>query len=250
MHSLVLSFLVFLGGSLCFAADEPMCSNTSGNSALIVIDMQRSFVESNGYYKRPGNIAIVEKLITEQKKAIKEAQAAGIPIVFFEYDDVDFGGPTEPQLTTAAMKGYRDVRVLKKTTDGMFDKKNKHLKDLKDFLQRNQIGTLIIAGANGGSCVKASIEGALKNNCNVVTHSAGVADFNFREFIYPYAGRLTEMKKLEKECESCTYKEVASAERLADSMINNNHRNSVGNSGGGGSPGTSSKPKNSTKTSR
>lgn len=220
MRIFLLSTLLSFVASLSFAVKDPACSSSSGAAALIVIDMQPAFAALGGNSQRPENKLKMEKLISEQKKAIKEAQAAGIPIVFFEYETTAFPvDGTDAQLLGAATKGYRDVRVLKKTTDGMFDSSNKYLKDLQEFLKRNQIGTLIIAGANGGACVQESIKGALKNNCNVVAFTSGIADFNYRDFIYPYVGQYSGMKKLEKDCNNCTFKEVASVDSAANSMM-------------------------------
>lgn len=241
MRILALTFLVVFSCVNAFAADEPVCSSTSGNAALVIIDMQPGFSELNGQHVRPENVAKMAKLIEEQKKAIKEAQAAGIPIVFIEYDTEGFmhTGATSPELIGAATKNYRDVRVFKKTTDGLFEKKNKYLKEINEFIKREQIGTLIIAGANGGACVQRSIKGALQNNCNVVAYSNGIADFNFKDFIYPYAGRYGDMKKLEKDCSNCSFKELASVDSVANSMISNKSRSSI--NGGSKSSGNSTK---------
>lgn len=220
MRVVLVSVILTLIAPSSFAVKDPACSSASGAAALIVIDMQPAFAALGGNSQRPENKLKMQKLIAEQKRAIKEAQAAGIPIVFFEYETTTFPvDGTDSELLGAATKGYRDVRVLKKTTDGMFDSSNKYLKDLQEFLKRNQIGTLIIAGANGGACVQESIKGALKNNCNVVAFSSGIADFNYRDFIYPYAGQFGNMKKFEKDCNNCTFREVASVDRVANSMI-------------------------------
>lgn len=220
MRTFLLSLLVVLSSLASFAA-EPMCSETSGNAALVIIDMQPYFAERARRHNDPENKAKLNKVIAEQKKAIEQARESGVPIIFIEYDVQPYDlGKTSESLMTAA-SGHRDVQVIKKTTDGMFDPANKHLKELEAFIKKHQIGTLVITGANGGACVHQSISGALVNNCNVVAVSTAIADFNYRDFIYPYAGQYGTMEKVAKKyCSNCTFKEVSSVDVASNSMIN------------------------------
>lgn len=209
--------------SLSSFASPPMCSETSGNAALVVIDMQPFFAERARRHNDPENKAKLNKVIAEQKKAIEQAREAGVPIIFIEYEVQPYDlGKTSESLMTAA-SGHRDVQVIKKTTDGMFDPGNKHIKALEAFIKKHQIGTLVITGANGGACVEQSITGALVNNCNVVAVSTAIADFNYRDFIYPYSGQYSSMEKVaKKHCSNCTFKEVSSVDVASNSMINKN----------------------------
>ena len=191
-----------------------VCSTQSAYSALIVIDMQPYFAIRGGQHNEPENKEKIEKVIEVQIASIKKAIAAGIPIVFLEYECPPCD-PTDSRLK-AAVSGYKNVRFIKKTTDGMLDSDNKYRKELADFLNKNNIGTLIITGANGGACVLESITGALENNCNVVAYNAGIADFNYKDFIYPYIGQYTEIKP---NCKDCTFKEVFSIDKMAKLMV-------------------------------
>jgi len=118
----------------------------------------------------------------------------------------------------AAAQGYDKAKVIKKNTDGVFSSKNIYRKELVAYLQENQVGTLIITGANGGACVYLSMRGALDNNCTVIAYNRGIADFNFKDFIYPFAGYYDNT---ELNCKNCSFKEVSSMDGVVSNMINN-----------------------------
>lgn len=214
MRLLILFFSITLF-SLSSFADE-ICSKNSGNAALVIIDMQEGFVTRGGVSNFPENKVKVNTVLKEQVAAIKEAKEAGIPIVFIEYKNFE---PTNSGLIDAA-KGHKEVVVFTKDSDGMFDNGNSFKKELIDYLKKKQIGTLIITGANGGACVKSSIRGSLKGNCNVVAYSRGIADFNYHDFIWPYAGYY---KNIKPDCQNCTFKETNKIDSVANSMINSNN---------------------------
>ncbi|QLY26898.1 isochorismatase family protein [Bdellovibrio sp. KM01] len=194
---------------------EEICKQNSGNAALVVIDMQAYFAERNGAYETPENKKKIKDLQQQQMDAITKARQSGIPIIFIEYDLDPESSPTNPNLKQAAFS-YEKTHTFLKDTDGMFDRNNKYRDQLIAYVQKNNIGTLLITGANGGACVYQSIKGALNGNCNVVAYNKGIADFNFEDFIYPYAGYYKDMRY---HCSNCSFKETASIDRLEDSMI-------------------------------
>lgn len=202
----------------------PICSGSNGNSALIVIDMQPKFVTRGGNDQTPANKAKVDQIIKEQVAAINRAKEANIPIVFLEYEG-DYGDTNDT--LRAAVGNYKDAKFFKKNSDGMFEDYNKHKKDLADYLTRKQVGTLIITGANGGACVLQSIRGALGNNCTVIAFSKGIADFNYKDFIYPYVGQYSNIKP---NCKDCMFKEVSSIDGVTQFMVNNSSRGSPASS--------------------
>lgn len=122
-----------------------VCSTTSGNSALVVIDMQPYFANRNGFERYPDNKAKVDRLLKFQVEAIKKAREQRIPIIFIEYDCrrfmIDCGG-TDAALLKAA-EGYQDVSVIKKDTDGMFSHQNTYRSELVKHLQSRDIGNLL-----------------------------------------------------------------------------------------------------------
>lgn len=116
-----------------------------------------------------------------------------------------------------AVEGYSELKVIKKTTEGIFEDKNKYKDELVNHLKKKKIGTIIIAGVNGAACVWESISGALQNNCSVVAFSKGIADFNSKEFSYPYAGYF---KRIKFQCADCSFKELSEVDNVASRMVN------------------------------
>lgn len=119
-------------------------------------------------------------------------------------------GETNPKLKQATA-GYSKVVSFVKNTDGMFEDYNQTKELIKSYLASNKIKNLIITGANGGACVQESISGALDNNYNVTAISKAIADFNYPEFIYPYA----KIYSFNPHCSDCKFKEVESTETVA-----------------------------------
>lgn len=188
--------------SICFA---------NNNSALIVHDMQDFFVTRDGYHTTPENVKKVKQVIATQVDMIKQAINLGLPIIFVEYEG--FGETNET--LKAAVANYKNVKYFKKDTGGMFDKGNRNKKALVDYLEEKRIDTLVITGANGGACALDSIHGALKNNYSVIAFSQGIADFNYKDFIYPYANQYTYIKP---KCTDCSLKEASSIEGVKQAL--------------------------------
>jgi len=202
ISSLVFSTLIVLFSFTSFASE--ICSGNGGKTALVVIDMQPKFVTRGGNDQTPENKAKVEQIITAQTAAIKYARRSNIPIVFLEYEG-DYGDTNNALKTAVA--NYKEVKFFKKSSDGMFEDYNKYKKDLVDYLAQKKVGTLVITGANGGACVLQSITGALDGNCSVIAFNKGIADFNYKDFIYPYVNQYANIKP---NCKSCVFKEAPS----------------------------------------
>lgn len=198
---------------------EPVCAEDSGGLALVVIDMQRDFVTRGGFHNHKKNIQTVDSIQKELLDLINRAVKKGIPVIFLEYEE---HGRTDPDLLKA-IGGYHNSTLFLKDTDGMFEKDNRYRSDLADYLKSRKIGHLIIAGANGGACVRSSIEGALENNCNVTVYNRGVADFNFPEFIYPYSyaeRRLSDRLRTRiSRCKNCQFRETSSVDEINQIML-------------------------------
>jgi nicotinamidase-related amidase len=194
-HKWLFSLLVFVT-FVCFAGD-PRIGN---NYALVIIDMQPKFVTRGGNDQVPENIKKVKEIIENQKQMIAMAKKQNIPIIFIEYKDF---GDTNSELKKES-EGYDNVKYFTKNTDGMFDSYNTNEKQISDYLRSQEIGNLIITGANGGACVSESIDGALKNNYNVLAYTNGIADFNYEAFIFPYV----KQYDFKPTCESCSFREI------------------------------------------
>lgn len=188
-------FLVLLLISL-----SALAQRVGDNTALVIIDMQPYFVTRGGHDQDPANVEKVKKIIEEQSKLIEEAKKQDIPIILIEYKNY---GPTNIDLMRA-VGDYQNVKTIAKSSDGMFQSWNDNKKELTDYLNSNEIGNLIITGANGGACVKSSITSALAENYSVVAFSKAIADFNYKEFIYPY----DDQYQLTYNCTGCTFKEL------------------------------------------
>lgn len=194
--------LVFIFSLNAFALD----GRVGDNYALIIIDMQPYFVERGGHDKKEENIKKVEEILANQIRMIELAKKSKIPIIFIEYESY---GETNSKLKDAAA-GYDNIKIITKSSDGMLDDWNNKKSELSDYLQSKEIGNLIITGANGGACVKESIDGSLKNNYNVIAYSKGIADFNYSKFIYPY----DDLYKFKPKCKDCKFREVDEAETV------------------------------------
>lgn len=197
----LLTFLTFIA-----LADT---TRVGDNSALVIIDMQEVFATRGGHAADPANVAILQTIQQRQLELIRMARRQHLPIVFIEYEGQ---GPTNSPLKEA-VRGYSRTRTFLKSTDGMLDTDNSHLAELSGYLQENQIGNLIITGANGGACVQMSIDGALRNNYNVIAVETAIADFNFEAFVYPYTGQYTEFTH--PTCESCSFREITDIPTLS-----------------------------------
>lgn len=167
--------------------------------ALVIIDMQAPFITRGGNDQLPENVQKVKAIIKMQRETIKAAKAAEIPIIFAEYESF---GKTNAELKEEA-KDYKETKYFIKDSDGMFEESNSNKKELIDYLQSKNIGNLIILGANGGACVRSTIVGALEENYSVTAFLNGIADFNYKDFIYPY-----KKYKLKPNCRDCKFRET------------------------------------------
>ncbi len=177
------------------------------NYGMVVVDMQSYYITRSGFQTNPNNITKKNKLISNQIAAIKIAMQNNIPIIFMEYIK---SGDTISELKEA-VKDYKNVTYFIKNTDGMFDWDNAKLNELTMHFIKKQIGNIVILGANGGACVQESINGAFSNKCNVLVYSDGIADFNFKEFIYPY----TYNYRSSTSCPSCSLRKTDDLDLIA-----------------------------------
>ncbi len=200
-------------------AVDPMCDNNHRNSALMIIDMQDQFALRGGRALRRDNAEKAAGLIEEQVKAIEAARKADLPIIFVEYENY---GPTNPQLKKA-VEGYSKAKFITKDTDGVFDGYNNYRRDLTNIIREGKIKNFIMAGANGGACVQQSTQGALAANCNVVAFERGIADFNYRKYVWPYRFEEFYTRNFNQPrgaCVNCDFRQVNSVSDLTPFMVN------------------------------
>ncbi len=194
-------FLVSLVPFLRAFAGDFVCSRNEKNTALVIIDMQDLFRTRGGDADDPDNLAKAATLVKNQQDAIQNAMSANAPIIYIVYKGY---GPTIPQLSSLTAS-YGKTVTFTKNTDGAFDSDNKYRGDLVKYMKDNQIGSLVIIGANGGACVHETIVGALNGNCSVHAVAAGIADFNYASFITPYMPEHYRDIVASKRCPNCDF---------------------------------------------
>jgi nicotinamidase-related amidase len=205
-------------GYMGYGPPTQACDKNSNKPALVVIDMQSYFVKRTGTHNDPTNVYKINRIISEQLKAIEQAKDAKIPIIFIEYSVRGQNlGETDGALK-AAVSNYKDAVFIKKDADSMLSNRNSNRNELVQYLKNKNIGKLIITGANGGACVFQSIEDSLDIGCKVVSYSPGIADFNYKDFIYPFTGEYNSFKS---KCANqlCNFEETSSLVTLTSHMI-------------------------------
>jgi len=162
----------------------------SEKTALLIVDMQRYFWAEN--HHRRGNPGRLNLALEQQARAIRLAKRARLPILLLEYDIQKDSThpdniPTHPALISAIGR-YRNFAKFKKDQDGVFDARNTFRDEFIRYLNQNEIKRLIVAGANGGSCVVETISGALLRGLGVVAFSHGIIDFGTynTDYIHPF----------------------------------------------------------------
>ena len=82
---------------------------------------------------------------------------------------------------------YDKVVTIFKQTDGLFDLHNNSAEAANDQLKDWGVSDLIVMGPNGGACVEATIRGALASGYKVWAYRDGIADFQYKTFVYPFS---------------------------------------------------------------
>lgn len=190
------------------------CPPENTSTALVIIDMQPFFMGRLNEPKHPENLQKIEALLSNQLSLIQKAKENHIPIIFVTYDG-DFGR-THYRLIEAVIT-YDKVSFFKKNSDGMFDSYNFNREQLARQLNEFKVGSLIVTGINGDSCVLQSIRGALKNNCSVILYSPGVANFSFAQLVYPYTAPAS-LAALSSQCQNCSFHESSDLAEIEAQM--------------------------------
>ena len=154
----------------------------SKETALIVIDMQKGFITREGAHEDKENRLVLRRLFEAQKATISLAASKGMPVYFVEYNHLK---KTQEKLLRHAKQEASSLFIHRKTSNGIFSESNQNKSELVEDLKSKKIKNLIIIGANGGSCIKASINSALEEEYRVVVYSEAIADFNSKKFKHP-----------------------------------------------------------------
>lgn len=132
--------------------------DSAGVHAVLVIDMQRAFVEG------PGAIPHISTVLPAAQHQIEAARAAGALVVLLQNDGVE-GEPDQPgtagwALVFAPQPG--DVVVRKCQDDGFAGT------DLDALLRRRHVTTISICGVMSEMCVAATARSAMERGYHVV----------------------------------------------------------------------------------
>jgi nicotinamidase-related amidase len=151
--------------------------------------MHQLFVEKKGVQNVTENQSKFIQVIERQKLLIKLAKQNDVPILVIEYSEC---GPTNSELLKE-IGHYKKAHKITKFKNGIFS--SKIVADaIREYLDGQKISELVIAGANGGVCVKCSIEEAVQNGYKVWADLQGIIDFNSKDFILPYYYQGGELK--------------------------------------------------------
>lgn len=158
-------------------------------TALLVIDMQRDFVDRVEHSRRTVNQASLKNLLSRQCELVMSADRSFVPVFWIEYSE---GEPTFSVLQSRISEGRPLLRYEKWTDDAFDFSSDSHAPlvngplALNDKLRSLRIERVVIVGANGDFCVRATAMGAIEAGYEVLLWKAGVIDLEANPYHYPY----------------------------------------------------------------
>lgn len=144
--------------------------NILKNSCLLVIDMQKDFLDDNGYYVHmSANIKPMKDAQTHIEKLLAKINHK-IPIIYIrsEYDYEKFG--KGKSICVAGTEGCQyalneelcDVMIVKHEHDSF------SVPALSTYLRKKQIKTIILVGVTTEFCIKKTALAAIKRGFKLV----------------------------------------------------------------------------------
>lgn len=179
--------------------------NVLAKDAMLIIDMQSGFYREYQYGE--GNPTKLKALLKQQVEAIKQAKSMGMPIVLVEF----YREGTTHRDILDALGDYNYLRYIKET-NGAFD--DDKVGDLLRYLKNKEISNLVIAGANGRSCISATIKGAIECNYKVLAVDDLISDFNRHVHAYPF-------QEIFREVDAKSIRRVNTVEGCLDMVLKN-----------------------------
>lgn len=126
---------------------QPDPTNAPRRTALLVIDVQNDVVANA--YDRDG---VIDRIGT----LIRQAKAAGAPVIWVQHQDDELAPDTEGwQIVEAIRPGPDDLVVAKRFQDSFVET------TLRRTLDDLGVGHLVVAGAQTDACIRASTMRAL-----------------------------------------------------------------------------------------
>ena len=186
-------------------------------TALVVIDMQRDFLEERGAGAAVGiwKHARDKQIIKNTKKAIEKARETGCPIVyvqtFFRHEllsDSAFPGAIkEMGLFKRGTPGAEIIEDLRPQPEDHIVEKHSmnafYNTELEDVLKGLKCNTLIFTGIATNFCIETTVRAASDRGYNIVVLSDCIATVNEEaqgfpvNVIFPLLGEVTTAEELE-----------------------------------------------------
>jgi nicotinamidase-related amidase len=133
---------------------------TLKNLAVLIIDMQEYFIDSNEK----------EELVPNQIAVLQFCQKNHVPVAVIEY--MHFGATIADLQSELEKISKEKVRFFTKDQDDAFSSKKLH-----KWLKENNVDTLILMGVKACACVFATAEHAIKNGYHIATSDDIIAGY-------------------------------------------------------------------------
>ncbi len=160
---------------------DPIGKYADPKSALLIIDLQRDLTEKTGIM--PINPEITDKVIENCNMIIEKNKKLIVVYISHEFDSIiirflaggalkhgEPGGELDPRL-----KIVSNNRFLKHVSDSF------SVPELNEFLVKNQVDHLYIAGVDAKHCVNKTIRGALNRKYKVTVLYDGIGSATARD---------------------------------------------------------------------
>ncbi|MFH2118513.1 MAG: isochorismatase family cysteine hydrolase [Candidatus Paceibacterota bacterium] len=162
------------------------------NAAILIVDMQRDFLDSDGKLAESGqDISMMQATIDPIKELITKARRKGLPIIFTQMIDglkyrdevgkyrFSFKEKQEQKICVLeGTAGTELIGILPQDQDTVIVKHNYdsfHETELENLLKEKNIKTLIIVGVKTNACVETTIRTAYHDGYFVIVPEECVA---------------------------------------------------------------------------
>ena len=133
-------------------------------TAFLVIDVQNTLCTG------PWAAFDVDRVVERINRVAAKTRAAGSPVIFVQHEE-EGGAMRFNSVGWQLYKGLdvqpQDLRIRKRTCDAFFQT------NLRQLLENNGVGQLIVAGMQSEFCVDSTVRGALAHGFPVVLVSDG-----------------------------------------------------------------------------
>ena len=152
-------------------------SQSTINSALLVVDIQNDFTGINGKY--PIDQSQSDEIINNINKLINNAQQLNLTVIYIgnEYSLFDPLNIFRNFSAIAGSEGAKlDPRLIVKNKKYFTKNKGDAFSnaDLIEFLNQNKISEVIVAGVYAEACILQTVKGAIKNSLRVKVLTDGI----------------------------------------------------------------------------